>query len=121
MTSAHREVMAAMRGDAAGPHAPALLEAVARTEAVTARLLACPDAALMLANATIYLDLLGTVVIAWMWLKLGAAAEGADSFAAGKRAAAAYFFGYELPATQAQAALMERLDDTCLRVAAEAL
>ena len=114
-------LMAAMRADATGPHGPALLDAVARTEAVTARLLACHDAALMLANATTFLDMLGTVVIAWMWLKLGAATAGADAFAAGKRAAAAYFFGYELPATEAQAALLGRLDDTCLRVAIEEL
>jgi butyryl-CoA dehydrogenase len=57
-----------------------------------------------------------------MWLKLAtAAASGESAFHVGKRAACDYFFRYELPGAEPQAALLARLDETCLRVTAEAL
>jgi alkylation response protein AidB-like acyl-CoA dehydrogenase len=74
---------------------------------------------LALANATLYLDMLGHVVIAWMWLRQALAATRAlgrpdadRDFLEGKLAACRYFFAYELPKTTAQRDLLESLDDT---------
>ena len=59
-----------------------------------------------LANATLYLELFGTITIAWQWLAQGicahtSLAKSSSSvdvdFYKGKLAAMRYFFGYELP------------------------
>jgi butyryl-CoA dehydrogenase len=56
-----------------------------------------------LAHATDYLDAFATVVIAWQWLELAAAAAeraartGETGFTRGKRAACAYWLATELP------------------------
>lgn len=82
-----------------------------------------------LANATLYLDAFGHMVIAWLWLEQALAANkalssvGSDasrSFYEGKLAACRYFHRYELPKAQLQLALVERLDDTCLNMRNEA-
>jgi butyryl-CoA dehydrogenase len=61
-----------------------------------------------LADATLYLEYFGTVVLAWMWLKQAVAAEKglaqnpaeADrNFYKGKLKTCAFFFEYELPKT----------------------
>ncbi|MVA96410.1 acyl-CoA dehydrogenase [Nitratireductor sp. CAU 1489] len=74
-----------------------------------------------LANATIYLDMLGHVVIAWMWLRQAVAAvgkrangDGDPDFLDGKLAACRYFFAHELPATRVKRDLLDSLDDTTL-------
>ena len=75
---------------------------------------------LALADATLYLDTFGHVVIAWMWLKQACVAAAARSsagaadasFYAGKLSACQYFFRRELPKVHLQADLLERLDDT---------
>ncbi|MEQ8295111.1 MAG: acyl-CoA dehydrogenase [Nitratireductor sp.] len=74
-----------------------------------------------LANATIYLDMLGHVVIAWMWLRQALAAankrangQGDADFLDGKLAACRYFFVHELPAARVKRALLDSLDDTTL-------
>ncbi|PCI51761.1 MAG: acyl-CoA dehydrogenase [Alphaproteobacteria bacterium] len=76
---------------------------------------------LMMANATTYLDAFGHVVVAWMWLKQGLAAQkglqkdkGEADFYEGKLAACRYFFRYELPTVYARFALVSSLDETCL-------
>lgn len=77
---------------------------------------------LVLANSVKYLDLFGHVVIAWLWLKQGVVAsralagephESDVNFYNGKLQAMRYFFNYELPETEAWAALLMKLDDTC--------
>ena len=56
-----------------------------------------------LANSVIYLEAFGHLVVAWLWLEQELAAAGRDGdFYDGKRAAARYFFGYELPRTRPQ-------------------
>lgn len=61
------------------------------------------DAARGLANATLYLDCFGHVIMGWMWLRLSEAAhdlaarEGDSDFLKGKAQAARYFFARELP------------------------
>ena len=64
----------------------------------------------------------GTTVIAWTWLRQAlvavrrrdAAPADDAAFYAGKIQACRYFFRFELPKTEAQAALLADLDDTTL-------
>jgi butyryl-CoA dehydrogenase len=74
-------------------------------EATAAMQAAAPDEKTYTANATLYLDMLGHVAVAWMWLRqahvaqlaLDAGAEGSErDFYQGKLAACAYFHAYEL-------------------------
>src|SRR5699024_3710724 len=111
----------AERGRAAGgecaEHADALSAAVARLTEVTAALWADGDteegAREALANSSVYLEAVGHVVIAWMWLEQELACDGTDGpFYDGKRAAARYFFRYELPRTGPQFDLLESRDRT---------
>ncbi|MEO1292554.1 MAG: acyl-CoA dehydrogenase C-terminal domain-containing protein, partial [Pseudomonadota bacterium] len=116
---------------AAEPRLPeqeaALGEALALAEKTTMAMIdastsAGPEA--FLANASVYLDMLGHVVIAWIWLKQAKAAEAdvvPPALAAGKRAACQYFYRYELPTIEPQCTLLARLDRTSLDVTAEAL
>jgi len=104
--------------------AAALLAAMAQAAETTRTLLSSRDAHLMLANASAYLEMLGHVVIAWIWLRQAvitqralAAAQGSDAdFYQGKLHACQYFFRYELPKTAAQHELLRSLDPTCLEM-----
>ena len=50
------------------------------------------------AHASAYLEAVGHLVIAWLWLEQEIAADGKDeAFYAGKRLAAEFFFIHELP------------------------
>lgn len=78
---------------------------------------------LSLANASLYLDLMGKVVIAWLWLDMAnhAAQRFACStqqedvdFGQGKLNAARYFITWELPQIEQHAAILTRFDRTCL-------
>ncbi len=102
----------------------ALLAAAADAKATTDALHVAKDKGeinLFLANATVYLDMIGHLVIAWMWLKQAVAAaphaNGPETdFYRGKLAACRYFFHWELPKTRAQGELLRSLDSTCLDV-----
>lgn len=80
-----------------------------------------------LANATIYLDMLGHVVVGWLWLRQAMSAlkrqegsgDAADALGAGKLSACRYFFRYELPVVETQCALLSQMDTTCLETPAE--
>jgi alkylation response protein AidB-like acyl-CoA dehydrogenase len=119
-------VAEAQAGDAAALRqcAEALQSAMAQTGATTRALLSERNAKLMLANASAYLEMLGHVVIAWIWLRQALiarralpAAQGADAdFYQGKLQACLYFFRYELPRTAAQHELLRSLDATCLEM-----
>ncbi|MFA6984701.1 MAG: acyl-CoA dehydrogenase [Arenimonas sp.] len=75
-----------------------------------------------LANASLYLTLVGHGLIAWVWLKqaviaaraIDAATAGDRDFYQGKLAACQYFFRYELPLANAHAQLLSNLDNTTL-------
>jgi butyryl-CoA dehydrogenase len=68
-----------------------------------------------LANATLYLEATGHIVIAWIWLEQFLATHTrTDSLRAGKRHAARYFYRYELPRTGPQLDLLAQLDRTTL-------
>ena len=102
----------------------ALNAAMAQAGITTRQLLSGRDPNLMLANASVYLEMLGHVVIAWVWLRQAvlaqralAAAQGADAdFYQGKLQGCQYFFRYELPKTAAQNELLCKLDPTCLEM-----
>lgn len=91
--------------------AAALRRSVARVAEVTGRLWGTGDPETALANSTAYLEGVGHVVLAWIWLEQALAADGKPgNFYDGKRAAARYFFTYELPKTAAQFDLLASLD-----------
>jgi alkylation response protein AidB-like acyl-CoA dehydrogenase len=79
------------------------------------------EAELALANATLYLELAGHIVVAWLWLKQGlvavhrlpVAARADRGFYQGKLQACAYFFRWELPRTRHAKDLLNNLDRTC--------
>jgi len=105
-------------------YAKALDAAVQDAAATTRALLSVRDANLMLANASVYLEMFGHVVIAWIWLRQAVIAERAlanaqgddKTFYQGKMQACRYFFYYELPKTAAQNELLRRIDPTCLEM-----
>ncbi|MEZ0579054.1 acyl-CoA dehydrogenase [Nocardioides sp. MH1] len=101
-------------------HAPALRAAIGRVVEVTQAIWAPGDPVLGLANASLYLEAVGHTVIAWMWLEQLLAADGREGdFYDGKRAAAAYFYRYELPRTGPQLDLLATLDRTTLDTPAD--
>ena len=108
------------RADQYPEYAAALESALVRVEKTTTTLHSAGDPDVTLANASIYLEAVGHVVAAWIWLEQLLAVEardGADGggrFAGGKRAAARYFFRYELPRTGPQFDLLDSLDTTTL-------
>lgn len=80
---------------------------VDRLTEVTATLWSDGDVDLALANATVYLEATGHVIVAWLWLEQATAADGrSGAFYDGKRAALHYFFDYELPQVDAQFTLL---------------
>jgi len=108
---------------ALAPFARSLAVATRRFEAVTRVLLGTAGsgrAELALANATLYLEALGHLTVAWRWLDSARVAQralqdasGSDAdFYQGKLAACRYFFRYELPRTEPLLSLLESLDDT---------
>ncbi|MCO1334052.1 acyl-CoA dehydrogenase [Microbulbifer sp. OS29] len=69
-----------------------------------------------LGNATLYLDLFGCIVVAWMWLKQAIIAEkaletvpdgDAQDYYQGKLHTAKYYFEWELPKTDTAIALLK--------------
>ncbi len=103
--------------DRAGDHeyAAPLKTNVDRIVEVTQAIWTPGDPVLGLANASLYLEAVGHTVIAWMWLEqLLAVGDQQGDFYDGKRAAAAYFFRYELPRTGPQLDLLAALDRTTL-------
>ncbi|MCC5859491.1 MAG: acyl-CoA dehydrogenase [Ectothiorhodospiraceae bacterium] len=80
-----------------------------------------PDQAL--ANAYVFLDMMGRFTVSWLWLRKAVLAERAlaaglqgeeEAFYQGKRQAARYYLRWELPAVHQQAELLESLDTTTL-------
>jgi alkylation response protein AidB-like acyl-CoA dehydrogenase len=102
-------------------HLAQALQVVKETTAtmLAAREQAGPD--LFLANAAIYLEMVGHLVIAWMWLQQAETAvlqsqtaSGAEKdFYQGKIQACAYFFHWELPKVSSQASILATLESTC--------
>ncbi|RBP52719.1 acyl-CoA dehydrogenase [Arenicella xantha] len=103
-----------------------LTAAMAKVDETLAAVSMAKDMSLALANATTFLDAMGHVVIAWMWLKQATAASNGQQqgaahdadFYAGKLAACKFFYKYELPKAMAKFDLVAELDDTFYSVEA---
>lgn len=106
-----------------------LTAAIARVESTAAKLGAVamekgPEA--FLADATLFLEMFGTMVIAWQWLTMAAAAgESLGSgkprkkerlFLTGKIHTARYFYAYELPKTRALAHTLDNSGQMTLEI-----
>ncbi|MCY7396711.1 MAG: acyl-CoA dehydrogenase [Nocardioides sp.] len=115
-TRIHAATRAATRaGGPAATYAAALDDAWSDVVRVTGVLWEKGDPVLALANASLYLEAVGHVVVAWLWLEqLIVAGEREGAFYDGKRAAARYFFAFELPTTGPRLALLASLDTTTL-------
>jgi butyryl-CoA dehydrogenase len=98
-------------------HADALQAAVDRLGEVTLALAGLGDPERTMANATVYLEAAGHVVVAWMWLEqLVAVGDRDGDFYDGKRAAARYFFRWELPKVGPMLDLLASGDTTTLEM-----
>jgi len=118
---------AASEFDELKPYSEELLVALAHVEQTIAAVTKAPEPSLGLANATLFLNAFGHVVIAWMWLQQAVAASkgkikanAADTdFYDGKLAANQFFFRYELPKIKADLDIVANLDSTCFDLTAE--
>jgi alkylation response protein AidB-like acyl-CoA dehydrogenase len=84
---------------------------------VTSGMFASGDVDAALANSAVYLEAVGHLVIAWMWLEqMRVAHSRTGDFYDGKRQAGRFFFRYELPKTGPQLDLLASLDRTTLEM-----
>jgi butyryl-CoA dehydrogenase len=107
-------------GGEAAEHGAALKAVVDRLGEVTMTLAGLGDPERTMANATVYLEAAGHVVVAWMWLEqLVAVGEQISDFHDGKRAAARFFFRWELPKVGPMLDLLASGDTTTLEMRAD--
>ncbi|MCH9694073.1 MAG: acyl-CoA dehydrogenase [Gammaproteobacteria bacterium] len=111
----------ALAGDDFVAEKKALDDALNTLQVATVAALSCNDVTQRLANATLFLDACGHIVIAWLWLQQASAASAKgsglatdDDFYTGKITAARYFFRYELPKAIPMLELVASLDRTTL-------
>jgi butyryl-CoA dehydrogenase len=81
-----------------------------------------------LANSAVYLDMMGKMVVAWLWIEMADKAierffDSTDTddqqFLAGKLQATQYFLRWELPKITHQANLLKGFDETCMAMQAD--
>ena len=116
--------IAAAEDERCKPLASALAAMLPKVKACTeasGALLAEQGATVGLSNANAYLQLVGHVVAAWMWLRQANAAvllnDAADEdFANGKLQAARFFFQWELPRVEVEVARLMEGDATILEM-----
>ncbi len=96
-----------------------LAAALARVGDATKQAWGTGDAEEALANAVPYLQAFGHMVLAWLWLDVVLALKSADDFAEGKRAAARYFYAYELPKIGAWLDVVARREALCREIKTE--
>ncbi len=97
-----------------------LLDALQQVGAATQAAWAGAEPAQALANAVPYLQAFGHTVIAWIWLDVAQSAAGAAPANVGRRAAARYFYRYELPKIGAWLQVVSSRDSTCADVPEDA-
>ncbi|NRB34628.1 MAG: acyl-CoA dehydrogenase [Rhodobacteraceae bacterium] len=103
-----------------GPLQDALADVARATQALVPQILSDPERGL--ANATLYLDMFGHVVMGWMWLRIATAAQrlqtdhGSRPFLSGKLQAARYFYARELSRVPEWAHRLERNDSTAFEM-----
>jgi len=95
------------------PQANQLGAALAQVGGATKKAWSTGEPAEALANATPYLQAFGHTVLAWLWLDVALAIRGESDFAHGKRAAARYFYAYELPKIGAWLDVVARCEQLC--------
>jgi alkylation response protein AidB-like acyl-CoA dehydrogenase len=108
-------------GEALAAMGRELAAAASRVFATVRRLHAVGDLDVTLANAAVFLEAFGHVVVAWQWLEQALVAQAATpaseadrDFYAGKRQAARYFFRWELPRVGPMLDLLDSIDTTTL-------
>jgi alkylation response protein AidB-like acyl-CoA dehydrogenase len=95
------------------PQANQLGAALAQVGGATKKAWSTGEPEEALANATPYMQAFGHTVLAWLWLDVVLAVKGDSDFAQGKRAAARYFFAYELPKIGAWLDVVARREPLC--------
>ena len=135
LTALMEEIRADIAGARGQPalaeHCDALEAAAGEIEAATASIGAVRAEGRIgdsLANASLYLNALGHIVVAWLWLRQARAADAAlrrgaaagdAAFYRGKLAACRYFFRYELAGMNPAIALLAQVDTTCAEMDAD--
>ncbi|MBI5014039.1 MAG: acyl-CoA dehydrogenase [Deltaproteobacteria bacterium] len=126
-----RAAVGEVRGDRAlDPYARRLEQALETLEDVTSHLYRVAGGAqeILLADATLYLELFGIVTIAWQWLLQGVSVrrrlagnpgESDRNFLEGKWRTLQYFFHYELPKVQGLAQRLREADGLTVHMGAE--
>ncbi|WP_198969089.1 acyl-CoA dehydrogenase [Xylophilus sp. ASV27] len=97
-------------------HANALGAALAQVGAATKAAWATEDPAAALANAVPYMQAFGHLALAWIWLDVLLAVQDETPAAQGRRAAARYFYRYELPRIGAWLQVVRTRDQTCVEL-----
>lgn len=96
--------------------AETLEAAILRVSEVTESLWRSGDPVIALANSSAYLEALGDIVVAWMWLEQAVAADSDDAFHLAKRATARYYFSHVLPRSGPLLDLLERNDQLLVTI-----
>ena len=120
-----KTIEAARQNEATNDFVVPLQSAMTTLDRVTESLLAKmkEDVDLGMANATLYLDVFGRILISWIWLKQAMiAAAGLDNkelhesdinFYRGKLQAARFYIEWELPEINHQANLLQEINPVC--------
>jgi butyryl-CoA dehydrogenase len=103
------------------PQANQLAAALAQVGGATKKAWSTGEPEEALANAVPYLQAFGHTVLAWLWLDVVLAVQGSSPFAEGKRAAARFFFAYELPKIGAWLDVVARREPLCREISADSL
>ena len=101
-------------------HANALLSALQQVGQTTQAAWQTGEPVDALANAVPYMQAFGHTVLAWMWLDVAMASQGATSADQGRRAACQFFYHYELPKIGAWLQVVANRDRTCADVPEDA-
>jgi butyryl-CoA dehydrogenase len=101
-------------------HADDLAQALQRVGRATQMAWSTGVPAEALANAVPYMQAFGHTVMAWIWLEVELASQQADAAHVGRRAAAHFFFKYELPKIGAWLNVVESRDMTCAQTPEDA-
>jgi alkylation response protein AidB-like acyl-CoA dehydrogenase len=103
--------------------AQALKNALEVVQETTLTLMSAKNPDLRLSNAWHYLEMLGHLVVAWLWLRQAVVAQQAllagtreADFYKGKLQAMKYFYRFELPKIAVWSNLLKNLDDTTLEM-----
>jgi butyryl-CoA dehydrogenase len=110
-----------MRSPELTPNAQSLKVALGKVAAATQQAWSTGQPQEALANAVPYLQAFGHLVLAWTWLDVVASTQSHQTTAdVGRRAAAEFFFQYELPKIDAWLQVVSSRNMTCANLPEEA-